>query len=242
MAARGRDAILDVARTLERHGGYLFFKHGAHFHDPLVPVEWEALAREPALDDASVLRVVLQLLPERLPGLKRGIYSPVPIARGLDAGRPIEALLDEFRYEMIRVDADQRWTWMGRPVAARIKSFFLENLGWQAAIRRWYFEYQVNPEWWDKSYLDAEITPLVAVSAQEEGSDLRATLNNGTSDRLDLATLRLDARERLFCGSARFGEVMFSDASRFSILRHANESLDAVQIAGKWRPLRWPDS
>ena len=134
-----RGAILAVARRLEAHGAYLFFKHGAHFQDPLVPEQWAALHDEPALDDPGVRRIVLEELPSRVPGLARGIYSPVPIARGVLAGQPIEGLLDEFRYEMIRIDRDQRWVWMGRAVAPRIKTFFLENLGWQPAIRRWFF-------------------------------------------------------------------------------------------------------
>ena len=238
--ANGRRAILDAARRFAPHGIHLFFKHGAHFHDPLVPEQWEALGREPTLDDLTVRRVVLEELSPRLPLLPRGIYSPVPIARGLEAGQPIETLLDEFRYEMIRVDAEQRWVWMGRPVAPRIKTFFLENLGWEPAVARWFFEYQVNPEWWDKSYLEAEVTPLVALSVVEDGGSLGATLNSGARDELDLATLRLDDRERLFCQSARFGEVMFADAVRFSLLRHANEACDAVLVAGTWRPLHWP--
>jgi hypothetical protein len=260
-SARGRARILDVARELEPHGAYLFFKHGAHFHDPLVPREWAALDREPALDDAGVLRIVLDELPARLPrravlgaegmraegvvhptpgALRRGIYSPVPIARGIESGRALEDLLEEFRYEMIRVDCDQRWVWMGRPVAPRIRTFFLEHLRWEPALGRWCFEYQVNPEWWDKSYLDAEVTPLQAIAVREQDGTLDATLNTGASDRLDLDTLRLDARERLFCRSARLGEVMFADTARFSILRHANEACDAVFIAGSWRPLHWP--
>src|SRR5688572_9498909 len=238
--ANGRSAILDAARRFAPHGVHLFFKHGARFHDPLVPAQWEALAREPALDDATVRRVVLEELSSRLPSLARGIYSPVPIARGVEAGQSIETLLDEFRYEMIRVDSEQHWMWMGRPVAARIKTFFLENLGWEPAVARWFFEYQVNPEWWDKSYLEAEVTPLQALSVAEEDGSLVASLNSGAKDRLDLDTLRLDSRERLFCDSARFGEVMFADALRFSILRHANEACDSVLVAGAWRPLHWP--
>jgi hypothetical protein len=183
---------------------------------------------------------VLEELVSRLPELARGIYSPVPIARGLDAGQPIAALLDEFRYEMIRVDAEQRWTWMGRPVAPRIRTFFLENMGWEPAISRWFFEYQVNGEWWDKSYLEAKVTPLVALSIAEDGGSVTATLNSGARDALDLETLRLDDRERLFCASARFGEVMFADTVRFSLLRHADEACNAVRVAGAWRPLHWP--
>jgi hypothetical protein len=241
-ASGGRGEILAAARLLAPHGAYLFFKHGAHFHDPLVPEQWTALGDEPALDDPGVRRVVVEELPARLPGLARGIYSPVPIARGVLAGRPIEGLLDEFRYEMIRIDRDQRWVWMGRAVAPRVKTFFLENLGWEPAIGRWFFEYQVNPEWWDKSYLEAETTPLLAITVREQGSVLEATLNSGASVRLDLDTLRLDERERLFCRSERLGEVLLADAVRFSILRHANEGCDAVLIAGRWRPLRWPPS
>ncbi|HVR28561.1 MAG TPA: hypothetical protein VMS86_03415 [Thermoanaerobaculia bacterium] len=235
----GREALLAAARRLEPHHVHLFFKHGAHFHNPLVPAEWEALAQEPALDQPAVQRVVVELLPARLPGLAPGIYSPVPIARGLEAGRELDALLDELRYEMIRVDEEQRWTWMGRAVAPRIKAFFLERLAWEPALGIWYFEYQVNPEWWDKSYLDAAITPLVASSAVEEAGSLRVTLNAGGSDLLDLDTLRLDQRERLFCGTMSHGEVLFADALRFTILRHANEACDAVRIAGRWRPLRY---
>ena len=52
-----------------------------------------------------------------------------------------------------------------------------------------------------------------------------AALNCGQRDRLDLDTLRLDQRERLFCTGERYGEVMFADATRFSILRHANRKL-----------------
>jgi len=238
--AGGRDAILDVARTLAPHGVHLFFRHAAHFRDPLVPADWEALEAEPALDDPAVRRVTVELLPGRLPHLARGIYSPVPIARGLAAGRDVDALLDEFRYEPIVVDDEQRWTWMRRPVAPRVKAFFLEHLAWEPALGLWYFEYQVNPEWWDKSYLDAAVTPLVATAVTEEGGALRATLNNGRDDLLDLGTLRLDDRERLFCASARHGEVLFSDAVRFALLRNANEACDAVRIAGRWHPLRWP--
>lgn len=236
----GRDGILEAARSFEPHRVYLFFKHGAHFCNPLVPAEWEALASEPALDDPEVRRVTLELLPERLPGLRPGIYSPVPIARGVAAGRDLDALLDELRYEMIRVDEEQRWSWMGKPVAPRIKAFFLEHLAWEPALGVWYFEYQVNPQWWDKSYFDAVITPVLATTVDEEEGGLRATLNTGATDALDPGTLRLDERERLFCSSERFGEVLFSDTVRFALLRHVNEACDAVEIAGRWHPLRWP--
>lgn len=241
-AAETRKAVLEAARRLEAHSVYLFFKHGSRFCNPLVPAEWEALGDEPALDDEKVLCVAVDLLPSRLPALARGIYSPVPISHGLAQGRPLDSLLEDFRYEMIHVDDDQRWTWQGRPVAPRVKAFFLEHLGWEPAIQRWYFEYRVDASWWDKSYLEAEVTPLVALSLEAQtGPEPRVLLANGRRDRADLESLRLDCRERLFCTTARYGEVMFSDTARFSLLRHANQSCDALQLGERWVRLRWPE-
>jgi hypothetical protein len=37
MSTRQRSAILEAARRFAPYGIHLFFKHGAHFHDPLVP-------------------------------------------------------------------------------------------------------------------------------------------------------------------------------------------------------------
>ena len=251
------DEIVECARRLASHGVYLFFKHEAHFLNPLVPAESDRLRRSGVVGDEEVRRVVLDLLPERLAKLARGIYSPVPIARALAAGESLEEVLDRFRYEMIRVDADQKWWWQERPVASRIQSFFTEHLAYEPAIELYFFEYKVNPDWWDKCYMECSITPIVAVQAieaqtieehglgeqaLEEGGDLCVTLNNGRRDDLDLETLRLDARERLFCSSTRHGQVLFSDSLRFSILKGVSEDLERVEIGGKQYRLSWDQS
>lgn len=238
------DEIVECARRLARDGVYLFFKHEAHFLNPLVPAERDRLRHNRAVGDQEVRRVVLELLPERLAKLARGIYSPVPIARALAEGESFEEVVDRFRYEMIRVDDDQKWWWQERPVAPRIQSFFTEHLAYEPALDLYFFEYKVNPDWWDKCYMECAITPIVVLQTVEEqgpgeGTDLRGTLNNGRHDDLDLQTLRLDARERLLCRSTRHGEVLFSDSLRFSILKGVSEDLERVEIGGKQYRLSW---
>lgn len=240
------EEIVECARRLARHGVYLFFKHQSHFLNPLVPADSARLAESRAILDKEVRRVVLELLPERLPNLAKGIYSPVPIAHALAEGVSLAEALDRFRYEMIRVDDDQKWWWQDRPVAPRIQKFFTENLAYESALDLYFFEYKVNPEWWDKCYMECAITPILVRSIEEPANDvssvgLRATLNNGRRDDLDLQTLRLDARERLLCRSANYGDVLFSDNLRFSLLKGVAEDLASVEIGGVEFPLAWDE-
>ena len=232
--------IVESAEHLADSGVYLFFKHQAHFLNPLIPEEAQRLSVEPALSDLTVLRVVKELLPERLPGLLRGIYSPVPIARSLDAGESFEDLLGRFRYEMVRVDEDQVWWWQERRVATRIQTFFTENLFWQPTLEIWYVEYRVSAEWWDKCYFECEITPLVGSAIESTPDGTEATLNNGRRDQLLLDSLRLDKRERLFCRTRDHGEILFSDSLRFSLLRGVTEDFQSISIGGSLYPLAWP--
>lgn len=154
----------------------------------------------------------------------------------------LAVVLDRFHYDMIEVDEDQRWTWRGQPVAERTRRFFLEHLGWQPAIGRFFFEFQVHAKWWDKSYLDAVVTPLVAVQTKqvEGGAAVEISTSSGQRDLLALETFRLDVRERLFCRTQSMGEVMFSDALRFRLLSTASEDLKRITVAGREWPLRWP--
>ena len=234
------EEIISTARDLARHDVYLFFKQAARFRNPLVPSEAELLRNEPSVNDAGVRQVVLEILPGRLPELERGIYSPVPIARSLAEGDDLDDLLVRFRYEMIRVDDQQAWQWQGRPVAERVKAFFTEHLFFEPALGLWYFEYKVNPDWWDKCYLLCDITPLTGTSVKDAGCGLEVVLNSGRVDRLDLETLRLDEMERLFCSTSDNGEILFSDTVRFSLLKGVADDCLSVAIGGRSFPLAWP--
>ena len=231
-----RSRVLEGAQRLADRGSYLFFRYQAHFHNPMVPKERDALAEEPALDDPEVAAVV-QTLVERGDRLPLGIYSPVPIARAVAEGTDLESLLEQFRYEMIHVDGAQEWRWKGRAVAPKIRQFFLENTHYEPALSLWFFEYRVNDEWWDKSYFSG-LTPLKVTVLDED--QLAAVLSSGRRDTIDSGSFRLDAEERLFVdtgnsgGSAGLGhDSLLAVASRERSLRRDSyrRRLDAAGLA-----------
>lgn len=239
----------DLVRACERlwpRGISIFLSHEARFRNPLAPADREALSDSAAAADPSVVAVVAEELPSRLDRLERGTYFPVPLARAVAAGRAFDDALMSFHYPPIEVDADRRWVWKGRPVADRIRRFFVQHIGYEPALGVYFVEYRVNDGWWDKCYLDCETTPLVAVQMREDAAggsgEVVADLNNGRIDALDLDSLRLDDQERLFASSARHGLVEIADAPRFTLLRTVSEDCRTVEFAGARRTLRWPET
>ncbi len=233
------DQVLEAARLLHACGSYLFFRHSRHFQDPLVPEQWRRLKAQAWLAD-PVLLGVLESLVARLPGLTPGIYSPVPIARAVADGLPLQEALARFRYELVRVDDRQRWWWQGRAVAPRLRSFFLDHLGWEKSYPLWFFEYRVSDEWFDKCYLDCDVTPLKMISLEETAGRLVGKLESGHEVVLRSERLALDEQERLFAQSESLGPVLFSEALRFRVLSQCRSDLSAVRLGSSWIPLEWP--
>ena len=218
------------AEELRANQCYLFFKVNRHFCNPLVAQEWQALKDQPLLRDAAVRAVVEDQLVGALPQLEPGIYSPVPIARALERGDPLESALATFRYEPIQVDDQQQWWWQGRPVAPRLRRFFTEHLVFVTELGLWAFEYRVNDDWFDKSYVLGAMTPVLAHRAEwtHDPFALEVYLNTGRSDLIDPTTLRFDARERLLGMSALHGEVLLSETVKFQLLKHLTEQDGAL--------------
>lgn len=262
-----REAFRRSVEALEGLGAHVFVSHRAHFLDPLDGEDWAALADCDALVDEAVLRVVEEVLPRHAPGARAldgavagsrrpVIFFPVPMARALfpagaasgarhspEAAAEERAVVDRFHYDLIHVDAEQRWSWRGRPVGERARRFFLEHARWFERASRWGFEYKVHDGWWDKSYLDAEVTPLVAIRLEELAAERRAVahLASGQAAEVDLESFRLDERERLFCRTRGLGEVMLSDTVRFQVASTVSEDLATVEVAGVRWALRWPE-
>ncbi len=239
----------DLVRACERlwpRGISIFLSHEARFRNPLAPADREALSDSAAAADPAVVAVVAEELPSRLDRLERGTYFPVPLARAVAGGRAFDDALMSFHYPPIEVDADRRWVWKGRPVADRIRRFFVQYIGYEPALGVYFVEYRVNDGWWDKCYLDCETTPLIAIQMREDATggsgEVVADLNNGRIDSLDPDSLRLDEQERLFASSTRHGLVEIADAPRFTLLRTVSEDCRTVEFAGARRTLHWPDA
>jgi hypothetical protein len=250
------------ARELAERRHFLLFSHQARFASPLVPAEREALLSAPAIVEEAVQRVVEEILlpgkaPRCAPGAPPAIFFPAPLARALAAGEALEPALERFHYELVRVDEEQRWTWRGLPVAPRTRQFFLEHTRFEPALRRWVFEYRVNELWWDKSYLEAEVTPFLAISLERaEGAEMAekpdeperteeaadgaaavALLQDGRRVPLLAVGCRLDRRERLFLRCAGVAEALCSETLRFKLLRSADEALRTIEVLGRRVPL-----
>ena len=245
-------AIRTVAERLEPSSHYLLFSHQARFLNPLVERERAMLSDCEALDDEAVLQVV-ERLDELRDEIGKGLFFPAPLARALGAGTSWDVGLGRFSYEMIRVDEEGRWTWKGGPVAPRTRDFFLEHLRFEPELGRWLFEYRVNDGWWDKSYLDAEISPLEAIRleessrppssrpSREEAAPLEVVCVSGQRAPMVGPRLRLDARERIFVEARGLGEVQLSPNLRFDVLKSVSEDLDRVVYAGRELQLVWPE-
>lgn len=224
-------AFLATSRLLADRKIHLFFLFEGHFCDPLVPRE------RTRLEEGGVVTEALEsVIAEHLAAdgsLPPGTYFPMPIARGLEAGELLPQLLKRFYYEPIEVDQDQVWWWKGHRVAERNRRFFLEHVDYEPALEVYFFEYQVNPNWWDKRYLDAEVTPLLATSLRVDGEEAWVDLEGGRRTPVDLNRLRLDQQERLFCGRVGGGEVLFSENARFRVLQGVSEDLRRVRLGSK---------
>ncbi len=239
---RGR--ILELALRLAEKSIYVLFSHRSHFLNPLVERELRDLDDCEALDDDGVLAVVERLEAESST-VEQGLYFPTPMARSLAAGTDWDVALSRFSYEMIRVDDDGAWTWKGGPVAPRTRDFFLEHVGFEPELGRWFFEYRVNDGWWDKSYLEASVSPLTAIRLQpieDSGRELRLEAECASGQRgLVLGEgLRLDEAERLFVAVRGLGEVQLSQNLRFEVLKTVSEDLCRVDVGGRAMSLAWP--
>jgi hypothetical protein len=234
-----RDRWRRSAGQLAEGAVYVFVGHRARFLDPLVPVELETLVSLPAAEREQALEILEEWIPLHAAASGPAIYFPVPIARGRAAGTPDEELVSRFRYDLIQVDLDQRWSWRGQPVAERTRAFFLEHLYWQPAVGRYAFEYRVHDSWWDKSYLDAKTAPWRVSALELEVEPPQVVLETGRRTPIG-GGFRLDERDRLLVSLAAGGEAMLSSTVSFQVLRHAADDLRTVQLSGRRYPLEHP--
>ena len=232
--------IRQQAEELAEHAIYLLFSHRAHFLNPLVTRERDSLSDCVALADDRVLEVVERIGSERTE-IGPGLFFPAPLARALEAETPWDTALHRFSYEMIRVSDEGQWSWKGGAVAPRTRDFFLEHLRYEPELDRWLFEYRVNDGWWDKSYLDAAITPLTGIRLEPgESGQLEVECASGQRAALVGSRLRLDPNERLFAEVEGLGEVLLTRNQRFEVLKTVSEDLSRVEVAGVTLNLEWP--
>ncbi len=226
--------LLEQIQWFAKQNKLLLFLLEKRFLDPQIPEQMEQLQDSGLLTDLTTLDVIHQHLPGVVNQLPAGMYFPTPMAKALANGELFsETLALRFYYDFIKVDADQNWFLKGKPIEGKVKKLFLENMGYEASIDRYFVEYKVDQRL-DKCYLDCEITPLVVIRVEiYEKNKLKVLLNNGQSDWICNAHFKIDSREQCFCETIKYGEALLADQPRFMILQHLQEDGHTLQFGNQ---------
>jgi len=216
-------------QTLAAHNTLIFYLWEQQNLNPLIP-EQQAVLWESGLLDDPIHQEVLQQLIAALPNVIAAIYCPTPIAREMKQGVPFTlALAEKYSYAYIKVNHQQEWFLKGVRLDHKIKKFLQENLFYEACLKRYYVEYQVEQRM-DKCYLDCETTPMVAKQIEAKSDHLEVCLNNGKVDQVSPPAFQMDDQELLYCHTSHHGEILLADNPRFFILKQLSEDGTMIPI------------
>ncbi len=216
-------------QLLAEHNTLIFYLWKQQNLNPLIP-EQQAVLWESGLLDDPLNQEVLQKLIEALPTLIPATYCPTPIAREMRQGVPFTlALAEKYSYAYIKVNHQQEWFLKGIRLDQKIKKFLQENLFYEALLKRYYIEYQVEQRM-DKCYMDCEITPMVARQIAPKPDHLEVCLNNGKIDQVSPPAFQMDDKEFLYCHTSQHGEILLADNPRFFILEKISEDGKLIHL------------
>lgn len=141
------------------------------------------------------------------------------------------------RESKIRIDRDGRFWHEGERVEHEgLARAFAQWVRWDEESQR----YQLRNEL-DWCWIAVDDAPLVVSSASVSADGaVRLTLNDGSTERLDVGTLRVDREDVPYC-RVRGGtlDARFLQAAAFSLLEHAEPDGDgwALVLGGARSPL-----
>ena len=218
----------------------LFLCEG-RFLNPLIPDEMSRIKKSGLLDDDLTLLVLEKKITKCISHLPRGMYFPVAISKVLKNGENFsEELAIQFHYDFIKIDQYQKWYLRENKIAGKILSLFERNLYYEKDIKLYFVEYWSEKRW-DKCYLDSEITPMRALGIEMVKEEFKLKLNNQKDDSLDPSSFRIDKKERCFVLSKNYGEVMLTDAPRFWLLNHLDDSGSHLVFGKRYLPLSYSE-
>ena len=138
--------------------------------------------------------------------------------------------LGVFYGEDVYVSPEGRWRVGRRPVTGRVLEFFLQHLRWDAELQRYFVRY-TNVNYPETRYLQHESPPFRVRALTEDDGVLTLHLNDGSAELLDAATLRLDAREALYCAvKPTHFPAAFDDGARFQLMDRLEEHAGAFTL------------
>ena len=192
--------------------------------NPFIQDEFQLLKASGLLEDEVTLDLIHNIFPESITQLPTGMYFPVPISRALKQENDFSTeLAMRFHYDFIQVDQYQKWSLRENDIGGKVLALFESNLFYEKESKLYFVEYW-SDNCWDKCYLECEITPMLALALEPVQEKFKLQLNNQMIDSLELQSFRMDKKERCFCLTLNYGEVLLADAPRFWLLNHLDES------------------
>ena len=136
---------------------------------------------------------------------------------------PTPEALQPFYSEELLVDEAGKWRLGRRPIRGRVLRFFLQNLDFDPELGLYRVRYPLeNGE--EVQYIHHESPPLRVERLDDRTEPPCLRLNDGSEEPLATETLRLDARERLFCTVKAAGlTAEFGEQARWQVLRSLEE-------------------
>lgn len=163
-------------------------------------------------------------------------------AQGVDlAAVPIEpGTLGPFFGDEVHVSPEGHWRVGHRPVTGRVLRFFLRHLHYDAEMQRYLIRYR-NISYPETRYLRHESPPYRARAVAFDGATPSVRLNDGTVEPLRIDSLRMDAREAVFCAVKPDAlPALLEDPARFQVLDRLEEHAGglALRVGGALVPVR----
>jgi hypothetical protein len=213
-------------RALLERWIYVLVMAGEDYLAPYTPARWERVAGHSGYDAGfrPFLERCLEALPR--PGWAAGSYFPggwyrALVARGEDPARATIApeTFAPFFLDEVVVDARGDWFVGGKPIVGRILDHFLRNLHFDAELERYVIRYRLERHV-ETRYLHHHSPPLRVRRVTLDGAGITLWLNTGERERLHPETLRLDARELLYCAvRAERLPARFEEPARWELLK-----------------------
>ena len=131
--------------------------------------------------------------------------------------------LAPFYQEEFRIEADGAWRVGKKQVSGSVQSFFLKNLEFDGDIERYRVRYWLESHF-ETRYLHHLSPPYRIRQVTFSAGGVQLLLNDGETEGLRPASLRLDREERLYCAVKAAGlPALFDDNARWRLLHSVEE-------------------
>ena len=139
-----------IFKNLAQLNRYVFILNNKKFLNPLIEREKIVLENKGILKIPELLNIIKDTLMSDNLNPPDGMYFPIPIYNiKMEKGYIDYNLIKKYHYNFIDIDENQNWSFCGKKIDIKVRSFFLNNLKFEKSISKYFIEYW-NETLWDK--------------------------------------------------------------------------------------------